>query len=230
MSDMTNLPNQTGEQAAQTDYKARLQTLFGFNDADVRVNRIGKLSDNQTARLRAESTNFLYIILAALAVIGILAMFSFRATAGELFTLGTCIVVPGLLAFTYTLGRTNAALKPRVVSKVIGQVHLSTPPVGFQPPLRAEQAALIPQRMGFGGPAMYMLVVGDQVFALSHDQHAALRPALYTVYYVPTLRKIVALEEMADLNSSARPVPALDAPAEAPALPPTDDLNEEARG
>jgi hypothetical protein len=189
-----------------TDRKARIEQAFNFTEADLRENRQGRLSTAQVDRLRSSARQTLFIILGVLAALGLLTLLSVRISGGELFILISCLTVPALVAFSFTLGTTEAAISPRTVSKRTGQLHLSVLPIGFDPPLKQEQVERLAQRSRFPRQSMYSMIIEDLEFRLTLEEHAALTPGVYTVYYIPTLNKIVAMELVA-VTADGAPLP-----------------------
>lgn len=177
------------------DQENKLQQVFGFTPDDLRENRQGRLTAVQAGRLRGEAARVLYLVVGALALIGIMAMISFRASANELFMLISCLVVPGLITFAFTFGLTESAIGPRVVSKTSGLLHRSYGFTGYEPPLDAGQIRSARTFM-FGQQAAYRIVVGEKEFRLDKDRYEALTPGYYTVYFVPTLNKIVSIQRI----------------------------------
>lgn len=216
-----------------------LQRAFHFSEQDLRDNRQGRLSASQASRLRAESRQLLFLVVGVLAGVGVLTLLSIRFSSTELFYLISCLTVPSLLTFAFTLGTTEAAIAPRAVSKRTGQVHLSRPGMGiFDPPLQAEDIARLAHSPGLrlSRAGQFMLIIEDQVFRLAQEEHGALSPSYYTVYYVPQLNKVVAVEPMvpsdtdslrADLETLARQVLPGGSPVHI--AEPLDTLGEDVR-
>ncbi|MFQ3535492.1 MAG: hypothetical protein SNJ58_06410 [Aggregatilineales bacterium] len=194
----------------------QLERAFSFTESDLKQNMQGKLSDAQVARLRQEAYQTFYIVIGALAIIGFLALLSFRANAGELLLLLSCLILPAIFAFAFTVGITEPALSARTVSKVSGMIHLAYGLMPYQPPLpydfRRVQRGVV-----FGYQAAYRLAVGDREFRLDRDQYQALSAnyAHYNIFFVPTLNKIVSVQRIdPDEPETAAGLPVdLDMPA-----------------
>jgi hypothetical protein len=190
----------------ESERASTLQRAFHFSEQDLRENRLGKLSAAQANRLRTESRQLLFLVVGVLAGVGVLTLLSIRFSSTELFYLISCLSVPALLTFAFTLGTTEAAIGPRAVSKRTGQIHLSRPGMGiFDPPLQAEDIARLAHSPGLrlSRAGQFMLIIEDQVFRLGQEEHAALRPSFYTVYYVPQLNKVVAVEPIVPADTDA---------------------------
>jgi hypothetical protein len=157
-------------------------------------NRQGHLSTAQAARLRREAIRLAAIIVAFLAGLGVVTIFSARLSASEMFPLFLCLTVPALVTLAFTIGVTENAIGPRTVSKITGQVHLAFGLMDYSPPLDYDQRMSADRGMMLGFAGSYRMIVGNQRFRLSRDEYNALRPAVYTIYYLPTIRKVVAVE------------------------------------
>ena len=223
----------------ESERASNLQRAFHFSEQDLRDNRQGRLSASQANRLRAELRQLLFLVVGVLAGVGVLTLLSIRFSSTELLYLISCLTVPSLLTFAFTLGTTEAAIAPRAVSKRTGQVHLSRPGMGiFDPPLQAEDIARLAHSPGLrlSRAGQFMLIIEDQVFRLGQEEHAALRPSFYTVYYVPQLNKVVAVEPIVpsdtellrdDLETLARQVLPGGGPVHI--AEPLDSLGEDVR-
>lgn len=204
-----------------------LQKVFRFTDGDLRDNRQGRLSDAQVSQIRRSAARTPLVIIGILAVLGVLSILSAQPAASELPIFLLFLIIPAVVTLALTVGVTEAALAPRVVSKRRGQIHLAEAPFGFNPPLTDEETlnAFTPRRspipLPFGNGSrvkrpvgMYSLLIDDQLFRLSPDEYHALTPAVYTIYFVPTIQKIVAVEPVVaptrtvDVSSSL-PAPVL---------------------
>ncbi len=194
----------------------QLERAFSFTESDLKHNMQGKLSDAQVARLRQEAYQTFYIVIGALAIIGFLALLSFRANAGELLLLLSCLILPALFAFAFTVGITEPALNARTVSKVSGMIHLAYGMMPYQPPL-PDDFRPVQRGVVFGYQAAYRLAVGNREFRLDRDQYQALSAnyAHYNIFFVPTLNKIVSVQRIdPDEPETAAGLPVdLDMPA-----------------
>jgi hypothetical protein len=182
-----------------------LQNVFRFTDGDLKDNRQGRLSDAQVSRIRRSAAKTPVVIIGILVVLGVLAYLSAQPSPNELPIFLIFLIIPAIVTLALTVGVTEAALSPRVVSKRSGQIHLAEAPFGFNPPLTDEEtlSAFAPRRsplpFGTGNRVkrpvgMYSLLIDDQLFRLSPDEYHALTPTMYTIYFVPTIQKIVAVE------------------------------------
>ncbi len=200
-------------------HETTLEKAFNFTPDDLSENRRGNLSATQIERLRRGSVRMAVIILAILAVLGVMSIVSAQLSPDELPIFLLCLIVPAIVTLALTVGITEAALSPRVVSKRTGQIHLASAPFGYQPPLDDEQLLSFgrPQRLwlpwqgGVRRPVgQYSMIIDDQQFQLTPDQYQLLIPGNYTVYFVPTIRKIVSIEP---ITVSKGATPELSAPS-----------------
>ncbi|PJF35960.1 MAG: hypothetical protein CUN49_07875 [Candidatus Thermofonsia Clade 1 bacterium] len=196
--------------------ESQLERAFNFTDADLKQNMQGKLSEAQIARLRQEAYQILYLVVGALAIIGFLALLSFRATASELLLLLSCLIAPAVIAFVFTVGTTESALSARTVSKVSGMIHLAYGMMPYQPPL-PDDFQPVQRGVVFGYQAAYRLAIADREFRIDREQYEALSAAYgyYNVFFVPTLNKIVAVQriELSEPETIAGLPVDLDVPA-----------------
>lgn len=194
----------------------QLERAFSFTDADLKENMQGRLSNAQTARLRQEAYQTLYLVVGALALIGFLALLSFRPTSGDLFLLLSCLILPAVIAFALTVGTTESALSARTVSRVSGMIHLAYGMMPYQPPL-PDDFRPVQRGVVLGYQAAYRLAIADREFRLDRDQYEALSASYgyYNVFFVPTLNKIVSLQRIdASEPETAAGLPVdLDTPA-----------------
>jgi hypothetical protein len=174
--------------------ESSLQKAFKFTADDLKENRQGRLSDTQAARLRREAARLSSLVVGVMAGLGILTILSARPSSGEVIIFLFCLGVPALLTLSMTVGVTEASIGPRVVTKRTGQVHLGYGMLEFTPPLDYDQSARVSRRWMVGSQGAYKLIIADQMFRLNRDEFEALALGIYTVYIVPTLNKIVALE------------------------------------
>lgn len=203
------------------DVNEKLKQAFKFTDDDLRENRAGKLSAAQLARLRGNANRNFLILLAILLSIGILTMLSLRGSSNEMLIMLLCLSVPAITAFALTFGAVGRVNNFQTLEKRAGQAYLSTPPVGYAPPLPMEKVSLVMIRRGFFDTlSMYHMVVDDTLFNLNMEEHEALTPAVYTVYFLPQLRnRIVSLEIIALTDDRTRRM--VDLPASDPLGLPT---------
>ncbi len=206
-----------------------LEAVFGFTAQDRRENRQGSLSESQALRLRSGASRTLLVVLAVLGGLGFLTIISVDSSPGELFLMLSCLAVPALGTFAFTLGTTEAAISPRVVSKVSGQIHLAYGMMGYNPPLDDAQLRTV-RHYVIGQNAAYTMIVGDQQFRLSKEEYEALAPGYYIIYFVPTLKRIVSIERI-DAEIVAPTPPALESGAPSPIISETyDQGGESVRG
>jgi hypothetical protein len=194
-----------------------LQRAFKFTDDDLRENRQGQLSPKQRSFLRRQAIQVSVIILSILAVLGMITIYSAQPTTNEISLFLMCLITPALITLAMTVGLTETAIGPGVVSKRTGQIHLSYGMEDFHPPLSSDQKVRGAPRFGisYGWASSYKMVIGDQLFHLSRDEYQTLAEGLYTVYFVPTINKIVSLE----LLDISVPATAADSPAIKPTSP-----------
>ncbi len=206
-------------------HKTPIEKAFQFTPKDLIDNRQGILSNTQLSRLRRQATILALIIIGVMAVLGILTVLSAGASTDEVPLFLFCLGTPMLITLVATVGMTEMAVMPRVVSKRTGQIHLAVSPYGYNPPLDEESLTEFqPRRRGIGSlrlgrAGMYSMIVDDMEFRLSREEYQSLQPMVYTVYFVPTLKKIVALEPVPDA------VPKPSAPETR--LPPSFDDDEQ---
>jgi hypothetical protein len=210
-----------------------LERAFHFTPDDLRENRQGQLSASQVERLRHRSGRTAGIILVILSGLAILTVLSAQPTTGEIPVFLLCLIVPAIVTLVFTVGTTEAAILPRVVSKRTGQVHLAAAPLGYTPPLDDAALNAFPGRrrwltgLGLAGSGVdqYSLIIDDQRFSLTQDEFQAFTPAIYTVYFLPTIHKIVSVELVSVSETGPAPTP------QEPALPPhfDDDMQDTLR-
>ncbi|MBX3085814.1 MAG: hypothetical protein KF716_29520 [Anaerolineae bacterium] len=204
-----------------------LAKAFQFTADDLKLNRQGRLSPTQIARLRKEASRRAIPILLVLGGLGILTILTAPVSSGELFLFLLILGVPAFLTISLTVGLTEAAVAPGLVTRQTGQAHLAYGIYSYNPPLSPEEWKQLKLSNGFkigslilglGYEGSYRLAINDLEFRVSRDEHAVLNMIVYNVYYLPTLRKIVSLEPL-DLDiKPARPVEKL--------LPPPDLVTE----
>ncbi|HVO42852.1 MAG TPA: hypothetical protein VMT34_09520 [Aggregatilineales bacterium] len=198
-------------------YVPRLGEVFQFNEADLAVNREGRLSPAQIAALRRQALLRGLILVVALLGIGVLAYASADPGSGDVYVFFFFIIVPGALALALTAGVTEITIAAsRPLDKRSGQAHLRTAPHAYEPPLdpaiwvdvpmpgtrpprlpARPDTATIPLRIA-RGQGLHTLIVGDREFKLTAAQYGALSYSTYTVYFLPRLgNRIVAVEPFA---------------------------------
>ncbi len=195
-----------------------LEKTFQFTPDDLKQNRQGQLSASQAERLRRSAGRTSLIILAILGALGIMSVVSSQPSTRELPIFLLCLIVPAIVTLAFTVGVTEAAIAPRVVSKRSGQIHLAKAPFDYDPPLDVNTAPTFParQRLTLGRSRIWMpvgqysMVIDDQRFNLARDEFEALIPAVYNIYFVPTLHKIVSVE-LVSIAEGAAPEPSLPA-------------------
>lgn len=203
-----------------------LEVAFNFSPDDLRQNRSGRLSPPQAAALRKNSRRLAFIVLGVIGGLALLTLISTPVTANDLSILFLCLVIPAGVTFATTIGATEAALVPGVVSQRSGIAHLAYGISEYDPPFELGQR--IPRRFVMGRMGAYSLVLGDSEFILTRDQWQAIRPgASITIYFLPTLHKIVALEvHDTDIElPETPPITMLDITAE-PVRIPDDEPDE----
>ncbi len=197
-----------------------IENAFHFTSDDLAENQQGRLSYSQVAYLRGKAISLAAIIVAILAGIGVLAYISASPTSGELPIFLLALVIPAAIVLAGTVGATELAIMPGVVSKRTGTLHLGYGITGYNPPLDYGQ-----QRTGrrwmMGRMGAYTMIVQDQEFQISRDQWELIHPGAYAaVYIVPTIRKIVAIE-IIDHDIKLPDEPILEKPKKG--LPPLPD-------
>jgi hypothetical protein len=198
-----------------------LEVAFSFTAQDLRENRQGNLSESQAARLRSGATRTLLVVLAVLGGLGFLTILSVDSSPTELFLMLSCLTVPALGTFAFTLGTTEAAISPRLVSKVSGQIHLAYGLMNYNPPLDYDQQRTV-RHFVLGQYGAYSMIVSDKQFRLSKEEYEALATiGYYVVYFVPTLNRIVAIERID--GELLAPPPALESGVPSPILSETYD-------
>jgi hypothetical protein len=197
-------------------FRSELQKRFQFTDEDLRANRQGQLTDAQIAHLRQEAAGRVTPVLVIIGGLGVLTLLSVPVTGSEFVAFLLVLGIPAALALATTIGLTEAAITPKVVTKVSGQAHFSYGIGTYDPPLGEQQAKMLRRMWWMFQNHTYRFAVSDIEFVLSRDEQQTLAAGLYNVYYVPTIRRIVALDVI-DLDPTAPKRDALSAPADAPA-------------
>ncbi len=150
---------------------------FRFTEADLKANRKGKLSDAQAALLRRDSLQMAAIVCGALLAVTVLAFLSSQgALTDELQCVGLAVFLLIVFAFYFYVIRTETAIRPREVQAITGQANVT-----------------------YGRQGSKLLIINDQMFTITLDQARAIQiGTAYTLYVVPGLKKIVALESYVD--------------------------------
>lgn len=180
----------------QSPYKSELERVFQFTQDDLRLNRQGRLSPSQHTRLRQLATRRATPILLIIGALGILTLLSVEATTQEVPLFLLCLGLPAIVTFVMTIGLTETAIGPGLVTKRSGQIHLRYGIHNFDPPLTDQQARqynrTLVNWMHIQGS--YSLYVSDTQFQISREQYFALTPQVCHAYFLPTIRQIVAVE------------------------------------
>jgi hypothetical protein len=191
----------------QSTPPSELAKAFQFTTDDLKLNRQGRLSPTQTARLRKEASRQALPILAVLGALGILTVLTApnSGSGSELFILLLALGIPAFVTISATIGLTEAAVAPGLVAKQTGQAHLAYGMFGYNPPLTPQQWHDLKLAFGFklrgyvispGYEGSYRMLINDLEFRVSRDEHATLGMIIYNIYYLPTIRKIVSLEPL----------------------------------
>jgi hypothetical protein len=208
----------------QNQQTTELQKAFGFTEQDLQENRRGQLSGPQIATLRQGASRTATAILAVLGIIGGLVLFTANIPQNELGVLMLCLVTPALIALAATVGAVENAVGPRLVSKRSGQIHLRYGMMSYNPPVDLSTPV---HRVGFAANnGSYFMLIGDTEFVISKDQYEALAIGLYTVYFIPTLRRVVSVELIEVSATQSVPEPAEMLPT-APVAPNYSVLDDE---
>jgi hypothetical protein len=191
-------------------HESLLQKAFEFTPEDLSENRQGHLSPSQVERLRRRAGRLSLIIIGTMGILGVLTVLSARGAANEAPILLLCLGVPALITLAVTVGTTEAAIAPRVVTKRTGQAHLAYGMGDYVPPLE-EGHTPVARRTMFGRQGAYRLIVDNQEFMINQDQYQAMQPGVFVaVYFVATIDRIVSVEA---LEGKAPLTTALPSPA-----------------
>jgi hypothetical protein len=186
-------------------HESLLQKAFEFTPQDLSENRQGQLSPAQVERLRRRAGRLALIIIGVLGVLGVLTVLSARNAANEVPIFLLCLAVPALITLAFTVGTTEAAILPRVVTKRTGQVHLAYGLGAYVPPLDYGQQQ-IRRRFHFGYEGSYRMIIGEQEYIIGREQYFAMQPGIYVaIYLVATIDRIVSVEV---IDSKTLPPPA----------------------
>jgi hypothetical protein len=167
-----------------------IQSAFGFSSDDLAENRMGRLSPSQKMQMRRGAMQLLFIALAFLAAIAtLIVVFAGPADREiQVIIIGLIILVAFILVDT--VGMTETAIMPGVVARVSGIAYISN-----------EECFVAPadhpfnNRDGLGNYSWNSLYLDGEQFHLTKEQCKALpHGALVDVYYIPALRKIVAVD------------------------------------
>jgi hypothetical protein len=171
-----------------------IENAFHFTSDDLTANREGQLSRTQIGYLRGRAISLSAVVLAILAACGLLAYVSSDQDPSELPVFLLALVIPAAIVLAGTVGATELAVMPGVVSKRTGVLHLRYGIGTYNPPLDYGQEQAI-RRWMMGRMGAYTMMVQDQEIRLSREQWELIHPGAYAaVYIVPTIRKIVAIE------------------------------------
>ena len=219
-----------------------LEKAFQFTPDDLKLNRQGRLSPTQIAHLRKDASRRAIPILLVLGGLGILTVLTAPNTgsASELFILLLALGIPAFLTISLTIGLTEAAIAPGLVTQQTGQAHLAYGIYSYNPPLTPEQWQHLKLAGGFkvgnmiiglGYQGAYRIVINDLEFRVTRDEHRGLAMVVYNVYYLPTIRKIVSLEPLdIDVQPVRRAEKLLAPPPPDPMLETIAGGNDELRG
>ncbi len=175
--------------------------VFGFNEQDIEENRRGKLSERQAGIIRSEGFRTALIIIGIIIGIVLLAVVSTQSVqGGEIQCVGGLMFMIVLYIFYHYIIRIDAAIRPRAVQALTGQPTLIVNPNGS------------------------IMTISGQIFRLSLTEARAFRPDTgYTLYIIPALRRIVAVETYSDEARRTEPLPPLEI-----TMPSNDDSGSEA--
>lgn len=177
-------------------HESLLEKAFEFTPEDLSENRQGKLSPAQVERLRRRAGRLSLTIIGTMGVLGVLTVLSARGAANEVPILFLCLGVPALITLAVTVGTTEAAISPRVVTKRTGQAHLAYGMGDYVPPLEQDHVPVARRNM-FGRQGAYRLIVDNQEFMISQEQYQAMQPGVFVaVYFVATIDRIVSVEAL----------------------------------
>ncbi|HLY25705.1 MAG TPA: hypothetical protein VKQ72_05155 [Aggregatilineales bacterium] len=200
-----------------------LERAFHFTPEDLQQNKEGRLSQAQAQHLRGRAVSLAAIILVILLGAGILTIGTGQADPGETGVVILAIVIPAMIILAVTVGATELAIMPAVVSKRMGTLYLAYGIGVYNPPLEASEKVIY-RRFWLGREGAYAVLVDDQEFRVTRDQWQLLPPGAYAVvYWIPTIRKVVSIEILE--QPEVRPERAAVAPK--PALPPLPSGRDE---
>lgn len=202
------------------DTNHELRQVFDFTDSDLASNRMGELSQRQLTKLRMGANRNFALSMVMILAVGVLALFTIPNTSSEVSIALFTLAIPTFVAFRLTIGAVMRVAAPNTVQKRTGQVYLRVPMKGFAPPLPPEKLAMLATRRGWfdtSYSSLYMMVIEDQVFALDQQKYAVMSPSVYTVYFLPTMHKIMAVEIVAYSDEKAKRI--IDVPEGVPLMP-----------
>ncbi len=205
-----------------------LERAFHFTSDDLQQNREGHLSGAQAQYLRGKAISLAAIIIVILAGAGLVTFGTGQADPSEYALLTLALVIPAVITLAVTVGATELAISPGVVSKRSGTLHVAYGINGYNPPLE-DMATYQGPRFMLARPGAYTIFVDDQEFRISRDQWQLLPPGAFAVvYWVPTIRKIVAVEivEQPEMRTPSEPLLAAPKPALPPLPGPSSDDND----
>jgi hypothetical protein len=177
---------------ARNQQTTELQKAFGFSEQDLQENRRGQLSSAQVSSLRQGASRTAMVIIGVLGAVGVLVLFTAPIPQNEIGVLLLCLVTPALIALGATVGTVENAVGPRLVSKRSGQIHLRYGLMGYKPPV--DPSTPIHYARAFGAAGNYYMLIGDTEFVITKEQYEALTIGLYTVYFIPTMKRVVSVE------------------------------------
>src|SRR5436305_1383751 len=113
------------------------------------------------------------------------------------------------------------AIAPKVVASRTGTAHMAYGMFGYDPPVEIQERRFFPRYAMAGG---YRMLVGDTKFGLNREQWTLIPPGAHiTVYFLPTIHKIVALEILSSDVQLPEPPPIEITAERLPSLPGDDD-------
>jgi hypothetical protein len=160
------------------------EQAFNFTDDDLKANRKGALSERQALLIRNDAMRTAGIVCGCLLAVTILGLISARNVAGaEVQFIGFIIVACLIFAFWFYVLRIEAAIRGRSVEAITGEADMM---------------------LSMGGQR---LVIGERMFTLTYSVSYAIRQgSAYTIYWLPSLRKIVSIESY-NVDSIAKAKP-----------------------
>lgn len=198
-----------------------IENAFHFTSDDLTENREGRLSRTQVGYLRGRAISLAAIVLAIFAACALLAYISSDQDPSELPVFLLALVIPAAIVLAGTVGATELALMPGVVSKRTGLLHLRYGIGTYNPPLDYGQQQAV-RRWMMGRMGAYTMMVQEQEIRLSREQWEVIHPGAYAaVYIIPTIHKIVAIEIIDHDITLPDELPMLEKPQRS--LPPLPD-------
>jgi hypothetical protein len=156
-------------------------TAFHFTQDDLSFNRRGKLSEAQAHTILSDSVRTAGVIVVALLSVTLMGLFSARGvSSAEIYVIGFAVLAIMGFAFWFYILRIQNRIRDRRVLPITGVADL-----------------LI-------GMHSTQLAINDQHFSVTDTEARSIQPgSSYTVYIIPGLKRIVALEN----HSQANPLP-----------------------